>query len=82
MLTFQTLTRAQREALLQIARPDQRILLACARCAYPCVGALLCKCCKMYKSKVGGGTMIFYPDDGKGHYPLCSLQELKASLNG
>jgi hypothetical protein len=54
-------------------RPHWKMLLGCERCRSVCTDAGPCKCCKSYKQRTAGGTMSFYPDDGKGHYQICEV---------
>lgn len=53
-------------------------ILGCERCASVCIQSAdaLCKCCRQYKTRTAGGTPVFFPDDGKGHYIIGTREEL------
>lgn len=58
--------RAERER-----RPDYKVVFRCKRCRVVCVNGS-CKCClaSIYPADLGDG--------GKGHEPLCSVDEALA----
>lgn len=52
-----------------------KVVIRCERCMELCVGEkAVCRCCSVYGTKMGGGT-IYYPDDGRGHHKLMAAEE-------
>jgi hypothetical protein len=72
------LTPAELNAVRQVRdrRPYWRYLIGCERCATICVDGYLCKCCQAYKTKSRGGTTVYYPDDGAGHYHIGAVADI------
>ena len=67
-----------------LARGPERalFLLGCERCKSVCslLPASQCRCCAHYKTRTGGGTVIFYPDDSKHHVRLMAMTEFVARM--
>lgn len=51
----------------------QKFILGCERCASTCCTPDPCACCRAYKTRSAGSSVVYFPRDGKGHLQIMSM---------